>query len=166
MLAQNLMHRTSKRAGAFGARGSSPLFGHSNLVSGRGIVAVVTMLACGGCGHSGPETVGIQGNLTFAEGKTPPHCVVYFQPKKAAEGLPLRPAHGKVDEQGRFIVTSFNRGDGLVPGTYGVSVEHHKLKPGGDPLREDGWVRHTTQLDDLTIEPGSKTVEANYNVPK
>jgi hypothetical protein len=47
-----------------------------------------------------------------------------------------------------------------------VSVEYHKLKPGGDPLREDGWVRHTMQLDDLTIEPGSKTVEANYNVPK
>jgi hypothetical protein len=138
-------------------------------ICGRTVVAalvLVSLLLSGGCGHSGPETVAIQGKLTFEGGKVPPHCTVYFQPQQAAKGLPLRPANSKIDDQGRFTVTSFRRGDGLVPGTYGVTVEYFQPKPGGDPAREDGWVRHSKQLGELTIAPGSKTVTADFSVPK
>ena len=47
-----------------------------------------------------------------------------------------------------------------------MSVEYFELKPGGDPNSEDGWSRHTRQLGDLSIEPGSEPVDANYSVPK
>lgn len=109
-----------------------------------------------GCGPSGPETIPIRGEVTIEDGTVPSNCTVYFQPTEVPEGMPLRPATANVNGDGKFEVTSFRSGDGLVPGTYHVKIVYYTLRPGGNPEIESHWAMHTRQGDDLVVESGKR----------
>lgn len=93
-----------------------------------GLVAV----ACG-CSRRPYGTVPIRGRVTFG-GKPPPaRCEVYFVPvdtgRTSEAALTPRPGVGYVDSAGTFEVTSFQPGDGLLPGTYEVRIECWRTTP-------------------------------------
>ncbi len=87
------------------------------------LVAIVSsMLLTVGCwGRSHPTKV-IDGTVTF-RGQAPPKSgEIFFAPHVVSPGLPKRPAQGTFDEAGKFSLTSWEPGDGVVPGTYQVTI--------------------------------------------
>ena len=57
------------------------------------------------------------------QGKVPPKAgEIFLAPLQIAAGLPKRHAQGTLDETGKFSLTSWEAGDGVVPGTYQVTI--------------------------------------------
>ena len=131
--------------------------------------AVLSFLALclllNGCGKKGPVTVPVHGIVTFNGGPCPQSGTVHFAPLHAAEGLPLRPGSGDFDVDGTFKVTSFEPGDGLVPGTYRVQIECWEQYP-GDFKPGVSYVPEKYEPEQLVIEDGTRdAVEVSYDVP-
>jgi hypothetical protein len=111
--------------------------------------------------------VRVNAQVSFEGREFPQHCKVYFSPIEVPEGLPKRPAAGRPDKEGRLSATSWKKGDGLVPGTYEVTIQYYDPKPGADLTSDDGWVGKSHQVEDLLIEPGMRgPIEVRYTVPK
>ena len=60
-----------------------------------------------------------------------------FFPQEAAEGFPSRPATGDFDKEGYFKATTFEAGDGLMPGKYTMHIECYQTAPNmeGRPVK-------------------------------
>jgi hypothetical protein len=70
-----------------------------------------------------------------------PKGVIYFDPLTVAEGLPFRPAQGVVAEDGSFEMSTFEEGDGVVPGEYRVRiVATNVLSAFEDPVQRADWL--------------------------
>lgn len=76
-----------------------------------------------GCWSSGPEMIPVRGVVTL-DGKPVEGATVGFAPKAAG-----RPATGTTDAAGQFSLTTFEPGDGAVPGEHVVTVS--KIKSSG-----------------------------------
>jgi hypothetical protein len=100
------------------------------------------------CGSGLPQTVPVSGCITF-DGQPPPAAgTVQFVPLEAAEGFPLRPASGAFGTDGEFEATTFEPGDGLMPGKYTLSIECWDQPP------------------NMTGNPGKSHVPKKYQSPK
>lgn len=135
------------------------------------IVAILALAPWWGCGRGTPETVPVRGRVTFRGGPWPQPGVIHFLPHQPHPGYPSRPGWGHFDHDGQFVVTSWQPGDGLVPGTYGVSVECWEVpesmeKPGSgkscvppkyQSSRTSGWV--------VVVEPGKPLLDLRFDVP-
>ncbi len=90
-------------------------------------IAWLVFIALGGtfsgCWSRGPETIPVQGIVTL-DGKPVEGATVSFSPKAAG-----RPATGTTDAAGHFSLTTFEPGDGAVPGEHVVTVS--KIKSSG-----------------------------------
>ena len=73
-------------------------------------VGVVT-----GCGDGRPRRVPVSGTVVI-DGAPVPHGFITFIP---SEG---RSASGQLDSEGRFTLTSYDPGDGTLPGPHRVTV--------------------------------------------
>src|SRR6478736_4664490 len=81
------------------------------------------------CGSNLPKTIRVSGRVTF-DGQPPPGPgTVYFLPQEASEGFPSRPATGDFDSAGVFKATTFDPGDGLMPGKYTMHIECYQTPP-------------------------------------
>ena len=121
-------------------------------------------LLLAGCGPGGVETIRVEGQLTYEGGEFPVAGVIYLLPTSVPAGLPMRPASGTFEADGRFTVTSFRSGDGLVPGTYTARVECWKVRPSpaGPGL---SYVAPDSQPPELVVESGTRgVVEYNFDV--
>jgi hypothetical protein len=78
-------------------------------------LALVAIAGCGGGDADELPTVRVSGILTV-EGKPVSQATVHFVPAKG------RPATGIVKD-GKFTLTTYNEGDGVIPGKNRVSVE-------------------------------------------
>lgn len=89
--------------------------------SKRFITGVVTLLLCTGCGGGGEfETIPVSGQLT-CNGQPVEGILVQLTP--TAEGTtPGKPANGVTDAEGRFVMTTYEFGDGAVVGKHTVGV--------------------------------------------
>lgn len=86
-----------------------------------GFAAVVAFVGCsGGAGH--PDTVKVTGKITY-NGAPVAGALVSFAPE--GEGYA---ASGRTDASGNFTLTSFESGDGAVPGKYKVTVSKMEQK--------------------------------------
>lgn len=124
-------------------------------------------LAFSGCGKSGPETVPVRGKVTFGGGPCPANGAVSFAPREVPEGLPRRPTSASFDTDGAFTVTSFDEGDGLVPGRYRVHIECWKVLP---QATTDGrgvsYIPANYRPRELVIKRGTRgPVELIYDIP-
>ncbi len=132
------------------------------------ILAVVA-LVMGGCGPRRPETVGVRGRVLF-DGQPPPgEGMVYFAPLEPAEGFPRRPGRAEFDAQGYFRATSFDGGDGLVPGHYRVGIDCWETLPRaeGPPAKSHVPNRYrepATSGLELVVEPGARSMTAEFDV--
>jgi hypothetical protein len=99
---------------------------------------LMTALFCTSCSNGESDqwkegrksTTPVSGTVTL-DGKTIDGAIVLFRSESA--GLT---ANGRTDAQGRFTLSTYENGDGAVPGTYTVSVSkiEHKVTP--DPKGE------------------------------
>jgi hypothetical protein len=84
--------------------------------------AMALWVAVPGCGGGSdapdrPETVEVTGNVTY-RGQPVEGATVTFK-SKSTDG---RGATGRTDEEGEFQLTTFEPGDGAIPGGYQVTV--------------------------------------------
>jgi hypothetical protein len=110
----------------------------------------------------------VGGRVTFDGGPCPAPGNVTFTPIVVEAGLPRRPASGSFQTDGEFTVTSFNEGDGLVPGRYRVTVTCFSGLP--DPTSPDPWgdvsyVPKNYKPPELLVESASDPIEVSYDVP-
>ena len=123
-----------------------------------------------GCGSGRPETVYVGGTVTI-DGKAPTKPgMIYFAPTEPAEGFPRRPGRATFDTDGRFCATTFVDGDGLIPGHYRVGIDCWQTPPlaEGPPavsLVPDAYREPGSSGMELVVEPGVRSVTADYNVP-
>lgn len=102
------------------------------------VAAAFGLAACaclGGCSaEDGPQTIAVNGRVTFDGGVCPGAGDIRFTPVSPAANAPRRPGYATFGTDGRFLVRSFKEGDGLVPGTYRVRIECWKKAPAmGNP---------------------------------
>lgn len=91
-----------------------------------------TLVAAIGC-KDGPQTVPVSGRVTLDGGPWPRRGMLFFAPVEPAEGFPRRPGVADFQEDGVFEATSFEPGDGLLPGKYLVNVECWEVPPSMGP---------------------------------
>lgn len=133
-----------------------------------GGLATLCLLAIG-CGPNRPETVRVKGRVTLGGGEWPAAGMIIFTPLEAAEGFPRRPGRAFFDRKGRFTVTTFSEGDGLIPGKYRAAV--HCGEPVNDmDARAKSYVPANYQSParsglELTVPPGSGTLNVEYDIP-
>jgi hypothetical protein len=87
----------------------------------RSVWLPLLVLVTAGCGPSRPPTVKVTGTVIY-RGSPVSAADVNFIP---ADG---RPASGRTDEQGRFTLTTFVAGDGVLPGEHVVTVGKQEPK--------------------------------------
>jgi hypothetical protein len=90
-----------------------PVFGETIRPAGRQLYAAVAAIALCGCGH-GDQPVRQKGRVTL-DGVPLAHFNVTFMADNNG-----RPAWGKTGETGEFELTTFEAGDGILPGRYRV----------------------------------------------
>jgi hypothetical protein len=100
------------------------------------ISAIVgSTVSIAGCGSGNPATVQIHGTIIY-RGKPLQKAEVQFSPVGADSSKGLRRiASGEVDAQGVYSLSTFTKGDGVLPGDYAVTVTRIKRKSsidGGD----------------------------------
>lgn len=90
-----------------------------------------------GCGkESGPSCYPVRGTVTF-DGKPVPEAQIVFHPQgNWPAGVP-RPI-AQADEQGQFVMTTWQTGDGAPAGVYTVTVELREPRQRGEETVRDG----------------------------
>jgi hypothetical protein len=75
---------------------------------------------CCSCGPARKPVYPVHGEVRV-DGRAPAHAQVGFFPVNGAEADAVHPI-GQVDDQGRFTLTSYAKGDGAPEGEYRVTV--------------------------------------------
>lgn len=129
-----------------------------------GCLIIVTLSVATGCGNRDrPKTIAVEGLITF-DGQAPEYPgALFFAPLEVAEGYPRRPGRALFDLDGTFTATSFDPGDGLVPGTYRVRVESWKKPPAmGSP--GISYVPKGFEARDLIVSEEERRVRYDLDV--
>lgn len=95
------------------------------------LAAALPLLWIAGCGSdaAGPVCHPVQGTV-FYGGKPLAEGMVFFHPLDSAEST-QRPI-AVTDKNGRFELTTFQKGDGAPAGRYAITVELRELVDDGD----------------------------------
>jgi len=134
---------------------AGPAGGQCGLVPTSGWVLVLLLLASvAGCGPSRPATTRVSGLVTF-KGAPVAEADVNFIP---ADG---RPASGRTDAEGRFSLSTFVPGDGVLPGEHVVTVSKQVAsKSNPDDIYQNYVDLLPPQYGSLRTSPLRATVEA------
>lgn len=81
-------------------------------------VTLASLLVAGCGGSARPKTVAVSGNLTL-DGKPVQEARIRFNPSQDGVG---RTAIGDTDASGNFKLSTFEPGDGIIPGEYDADV--------------------------------------------
>lgn len=120
-----------------------------------GIVAA--LLGCG----SPHDLAPVAGQVTI-DGQPYPGCKVIFSPvAKADEQVSGRSAYARADSEGRFVLTTYNEGDGALVGMHRITlfrVKDHKT------VRPDlsGLSFKRVSAKPVQIEPGDNKVDLAF----
>lgn len=83
---------------------------------------ILFTIAVAGCGGNGVSTKRVKGSITFQGAPPPKAGGVVFTPVERTAELPMREARGDMDANGKFTLTTFEEGDGVIPGKYRVKI--------------------------------------------
>ncbi|MBX3433226.1 MAG: hypothetical protein KF847_07885 [Pirellulales bacterium] len=129
-------------------------------------------LLAAGCGQGGIPMVSVSGKVTYNGGEWPAAGSITFTPLETVADYPRRSGSGGFGADGKFVVGSFKSNDGLVPGTYGVSVGCMKERDLTTPIEQlnyvpAGFKPNAGPVKDgvLVVEAGSRAIEVNFDVP-
>lgn len=121
-----------------------------------------------GCGNP-HGTVKVSGTVTVNGAPPPGPGTVTFTTVTAASGFPTRPAMAKFDTDGEYTTTSYEPGDGLIPGTYKVAVECYETPPNMEGKRVKSYIDakymngETSGLE-LSVEPKSRPIKFDIDL--
>jgi hypothetical protein len=130
---------------------------------------LLVLAGISGCGGDGnPRTEPVSGTVTL-DGDPVAGAIVTFQPEGGGKS-----AVGTTDESGRYQLTTFRQGDGVVEGTYNVTVAKWE---GGEPPAEvaptemrdfsDGdYGDAYTPPDEAPPPPPRNLLPERYNSPR
>jgi hypothetical protein len=89
-------------------------------ISASFVLAIVLLSSCWGCGSNAApyvgKTVPVKGKVTY-KGKLLTQGQIVFEPDNSG-----REAHGSIQPDGTFELSTFAKGDGAVPGTHRIAV--------------------------------------------
>ena len=89
------------------------------------VLAIVLLSSCWGCGSNAApyvgKTVPVKGKVTY-KGKLLTQGQIVFEPDNSG-----REAHGSIQPDGTFELSTFAKGDGAVPGTHRIAVTSGKV---------------------------------------
>jgi hypothetical protein len=94
------------------------------------LIAALSLLA--GCNSGGDFPTATTRGRVICEGKPVPHVMVFFEPmesESSKSAIVGRAGFAKAKEDGTFVLTTYDDGDGAVIG-------HHRVRV-GPPHRED-----------------------------
>lgn len=128
---------------------------------------LLCMLAIG-CGNP-HGTVKVSGTVTVNGAPPPGPGTVTFTTVTAASGFPTRPAMAKFDTDGEYTTTSYEPGDGLIPGTYKVAVECYETPPNMEGKRVKSYIdakymNGETSGFELSVEPNSRPIKFDIDL--
>jgi hypothetical protein len=132
-----------------------------------GTAAAIACLLLVGCGGNGMPTTQVNGKITFNGGPPPETGTIAFSlvPGTGKPGLPYRPGSSPFGKDGTFVVNSFGKGDGLLPGTYKVRITCLSGPPSMGPLEKLSYVPLDWIPDELVIQGDEGSVSVVYDVP-
>jgi hypothetical protein len=129
---------------------------------------LLAMVAAGcGSGHGLP-LVPVTGRITFQGGTPPaPGNFTFVQTgDSVVKGLPKRPGRATFGSDGKYRATSFEEGDGLLPGTYDVNITC--LDPAaqsGQRFDDVSYVPSGFRAKQIVVEKDGGPIEVNFDVP-
>ncbi len=124
---------------------------------GFNFIAVCALL-CLGCARISedlPETVPVTGTVTY-QSKPVPGANVMFYPEEGR-----KPAVGTTDENGVYSLTTFEKGDGAIPGTHTVTVTAYDSTDQGASMASlvpEKYASPTASPLQVTVEQGSNEI--------
>jgi hypothetical protein len=128
-------------------------------------VAFIVSTSVAGCGDRGPVTKKVQGTITFGGGQPPATGKITLAPIEVTAPFPRRPARGDFDEKGNFALTTFDAGDGIIPGRYSVNVTCWREKPTLETRLSANYVPPSFQHEVTIAADAEEPVEIAINVP-
>lgn len=132
------------------------------------VALVLALLVLAGCGDGQPEMIPIQGEVTY-NGKPLTEGTVHYMPRQRGEG---QQASGGIGPDGEFQMTTRQRGDGVKPGEYLLSVYAMAPHPGEPTSREEieamgGKIERGFLIPEKYTDPQTSgltdTVDANHS---
>ncbi|MBI3465996.1 MAG: hypothetical protein HY000_23525 [Planctomycetes bacterium] len=134
-------------------------------------LACYALLFLVGCDSGLPQVIPCEGTVTFEGGPCPKPGTLYFTPIEPAPGYPMRPATGHFDVDGQFTATTFEPGDGLIPGRYKVGIECWEVEPNMEGRPAVSHVPATYQNPEtsgfeVNVTPEGGQQEFKFDVPR
>src|SRR3990172_901473 len=94
---------------------------------------VLAAVVVAGCGSDGPTTIPISGEVLY-NGQPMKDGIVVYLPKDTSVA---RQATGRIQSDGSFVLTTFKKADGAVPGDYDIVVYAYQPHPGEPKTRAE-----------------------------
>jgi len=141
----------------------SPNQTHSSLKVAMSCLVLATVFAMGCSKTDRPKTIRVSGKVTFA-GEPPENPgALFFAPLEVEAGYPRRGGRALFDTDGEFAATSFDDGDGLVPGTYKVRVESWKRPP---TMNDPGvsYIPKGFEAEDIIVSSDEKSISYDLDI--
>jgi hypothetical protein len=114
-----------------------------------GLVLSVCFVGCAGSGDN-PPTSEVTGVVTY-QGTPLSSVTVTFMPQNG------RPAMGITDEQGQYVLSTFEENDGALPGTHSVTITNYSQE--FDPMPG------TPEYEEAQKNPKPPRFPARYSDP-
>jgi hypothetical protein len=142
-----------------------------NLISSRVYVKLIVVVGlltvcCLGCGKNGLKTKQVKGTVTFKGAAPPTQGKITFAPIEPAKNFPRRPASGNFDASGTFTLTTFEKGDGIIPGRYQANVACWREPPTLETRLSANYVPPDFKYELEIKEDADEPVEVRIDVPK
>ena len=83
--------------------------------------ATLLALLLNGCGGKSTPTTKVEGAITY-KGQPIKQGTIAFHPLNVLDGLPRRIATGAISPDGTYSVSTFVKGDGVIPGEYKITI--------------------------------------------
>lgn len=130
----------------------------------RPVILVGMIVTISGCGGSDrPKTIAVSGVVTVNGASPEQPGALFFAPLEVVEGYPRRGGRALFETDGNFEATSFEPGDGLVPGTYRVRIESWIVPPSmGKPGKS--YIPKGFEAPELVVPADAKSVEYDLDV--
>lgn len=111
--------------------------------------------------------VPVSGKVTIAGTAPTKGGIITFTVIEPAEGYARRPGTAKFADDGSYVATSFEEGDGLVPGTYNAVIKYYEQSPNDDdPTSYDRLnLVPKDYRPEVVVDKAADSVEANFDVP-
>ena len=129
-------------------------------------LAVLVLVCVAGCGKNSSLTKQVRGQVTFQGAAPPAEGKITFAPIEGAPSYPRRPASGDFHKTGAFMLTTFTKDDGIIPGKYRVNINCWREPPTLKTKLSANYVPADFKFEVTIDENAEEPVELRIDVPK